>query len=48
MREEIVKFLKDNIPYVIDLDSQDIKYDKTNIYYKIFKYIKELEKREKK
>lgn len=43
-REEIKKFLIEKIPYVIDLDKQDIKYDKNNIYYKIYKYIRELEK----
>ena len=43
-REEIVKFLKDNTPVVLDLEKQEFTYDKNNIYYKIFKYIKELEK----
>lgn len=43
-REEIVKFLKDNTPVVLDLEKQEFTYDKNSIYYKIFKYIKELEK----
>jgi GTPase Era involved in 16S rRNA processing len=43
-REEIVNFLKDKIPYVLDLEKEDIKYDKNNIYYKIYKYIRKLEK----
>ena len=43
-REKIISFLKEKIPLVIDLDKQDIKYDKSNIYYKILKYIRELEK----
>ena len=42
--EEIVNFLKDKIPYVLDLEKEDIKYDKNNIYYKIYKYIRKLEK----
>lgn len=43
-REEIVKFLLDNTPVVLDIEKQEFTYDKNNIYYKIFKYIKELEK----
>lgn len=43
-REEIVKFLKDNTPVVLDIEKQEFTYDKNSIYYKIFKYIKELEK----
>lgn len=43
-REKIINFLKEKIPLVIDLDKQDIKYDKSNIYYKTLKYIRELEK----
>ena len=44
-RELIVKFLLDNTPVVLDIDNQDLKYDKYNIYYRIYKYIKELEKK---
>lgn len=43
-REEIVKFLLDNTPVLLDIDKQEFTYDKNSIYYKIFKYIKELEK----
>lgn len=43
-REEIMKFLADNTPVVLDMDRQEFVYDKSSIYYKILKYIKELEK----
>ena len=43
-REQIVKFLLDNTPVVLDIEKQEFTYDKNSIYYKIFKYIKELEK----
>ena len=43
-REQIVKFLLDNTPVVLDIDNQDLKYDRYNIYYRIYKYIRELEK----
>lgn len=43
-KEEIIRYLIDNTPIVFDIESQDLKYDAKNIYYKIYKYIKELEK----
>lgn len=43
-REEIIKFLVDKTPVMLDIDKQEFIYDKTSIYYKIYKYIKELEK----
>jgi len=45
-REEIMKFLVDNTPVILDIEKQEFTYDKTSIYYKIYKYIKELEKKE--
>jgi hypothetical protein len=42
-RELIVKFLLDKTPVVLDIDNQVLKYDRYNIYYRIYKYIKELE-----
>ena len=43
-REQIIKFLTDNTPVILDVEKQELKYDKTNIYYRIYKYIRELEK----
>lgn len=43
-REQIIRFLIDNTPVILDLETLDLKYDKRNIYYRIYKYIKELEK----
>ena len=43
-REKIMKFLIDHIPLIIDLEIDELAYDKASIYYKIYKYIKELEK----
>lgn len=42
-REEIVRFLINNTPLILDLEKEDLKYDVTSIYYKIYKYIKQLE-----
>ena len=42
-REEIIRFLIDNTPMILDMDKEDLKYDASSIYYKIYRYIKELE-----
>lgn len=47
LREEVIQFLIDNIPVILDVEKLEFKYDKRNIYYKIYKYIKELEKSDK-
>ena len=44
----IMEFILDKIPLVVDLDSGDLKYDTKNMYYKIYKYILELQKGAKK
>lgn len=44
-RELIIRFLIDNTPMIIDLTDNQLKYDSRNIYYKIYKYITELEKK---
>jgi len=44
-REKIMSFLIENIPLIIDVEKDELAYDKASIYYKIYKYIKELEKR---
>lgn len=44
-RKEIIRYLIDNTPLVLDMEKNDLKYDNRNIYYRIYKYIKELEER---
>ena len=39
---EISKYLLDRIPLVLDMENQDLKFDKRDIHYKIYKYIHEL------
>lgn len=47
-REEIVRFLINSTPMMLDLEKEDLKYDSFSMYYKIYKYIKELEEEIKK
>lgn len=42
-REEIIRYLMDHTPMILDLASNDLKYDSNDIHYKIYKYIKYLE-----
>lgn len=42
-RKEIIRYLIDNTPIILDIEKQDLKYDTRNINYKIYKYIKELQ-----
>ena len=42
---EVMEYIKDRIPMKLDLRMNDLKYDKHNIYYKIYKYICELKKK---
>lgn len=37
--KEIMQFLMDHIPIILDLEKQDLKFDTRSIYYKIYKYI---------
>lgn len=37
--KEIMRFLLDKIPLILDIEKQDLKFDKRNIYYKIYKYM---------
>jgi hypothetical protein len=41
----IMEFILDKIPLVVDLDSGDLKYDSKNIYYHIYKYMLELQRK---
>lgn len=47
-REEIIRYLIDNTPMILDLENKELKYDARNIHYKIYKYIKELQEEIKK
>ena len=40
--KEIVQYLLDKIPLILDIEKQDLKFDKRDIHYKIYKYIHEL------
>jgi len=42
-RHEIIRYLIDNTPIIFDMEKQDLKYDARSIYYKIYKYIKDLQ-----
>lgn len=42
-KEEIIRYLIDNTPMILDVEKQELKYDSRNINYKIYKYIKELQ-----
>lgn len=45
--KEIYEFLKDHIPLVVDMDSRDLVYDKRSMYYKIYKYIYDMNNKNK-
>ena len=45
--KEIMRFIQDKIPIILDMASQDLKFDTRNIYYKIYKYIYELQEENK-
>lgn len=47
-KEEIIRYLIDNTPMVLDIEDNNLKYDAKNIHYKIYKYIKELKEEIKK
>lgn len=42
-KREIIRYLIDNTPMILDIEKQDLKYDARNINYKIYRYIKEQE-----
>lgn len=42
-KEEIIRYLIDNTPMVLDIERQVLSYDARNIHYKIYRYIKELQ-----
>ena len=42
-KEEIIRYLIDNTPMILDIERQVLSYDGRNINYKIYRYIKELQ-----
>ena len=36
---EIMKYLLEKIPLILDMEKQDLVFDKRDIHYKIYKYI---------
>lgn len=42
---EITKYLLDKIPLILDLEKQDLVFDKRDIHYKIYKYLYELKEK---
>lgn len=44
---EIMKYLLDKIPIILDLEKQDLVFDKKDIHYKIYRYIYELKENKK-
>ena len=43
MNKEILEFLRLQIPIILDIEKEELVYDKNNNYYKLYKYILELE-----
>ena len=45
--KEVLKFIQDQIPMILDLEKQDLKFDTRSNYYKVYKYIYELQEENK-
>ena len=43
--KEIMQFLLDHIPIILDIEKQDLKFDTRSMYYKIYKYLYELKEK---
>ena len=43
--KEIMKYLLDKIPLILDMEKQDLKFDTRDINYKIYKYIHDLKEK---
>ena len=43
--KEIMQFLMDHIPIILDIEKQDLKFDTRSMYYKIYKYLYELKEK---
>lgn len=44
---EILEFLKEKTPLILDMEKEYIRYDEKSMYYRIYKYIYELRKENK-
>ena len=44
---EILEFLKEKTPLILDMEKEDIRYDEKSMYFRIYKYIYELRKENK-
>lgn len=40
--KEIMQFLMDHIPIILDIEKGDLKFDTRSMYYKVYKYLYEL------
>ncbi len=47
-KKEITQWLKDNIPLILDMEENELKYNDRSIYYKTLKYITKLQNELKK
>lgn len=45
---EIIEFLKEKTPLILDMEKEDIRYDERSMYYRIYKYIHNLREENKK
>ena len=45
---EILEFLKEKTPLILDMEKGYIRYDEKSMYYRIYKYIYELREENKK
>lgn len=45
---EMLKFLENKIPIILDMENETLRYDTDNIYYKIYQYIYNNEERKRK
>lgn len=44
---EIMRYLKDKIPLILDLEKKDLKFDTRDIHYKIYKLLYDLKEGKK-
>lgn len=43
--KEIMQFLLDHIPIILDIEKQDLKFDTRSMYYKIYRYLYNLKRK---
>ena len=42
-----MRYLKDKIPLILDIEKQDLKFDTRDIHYKIYRCLYELKEKKK-